>query len=227
MSSALPRRLARARLLDVGAHRRQRRLAHGDQPLLAPLAERDQVAGVEVDVAHPHLHQLGDAQPGRVQQLQHRGVARAARRAPIGRHHQAVDLVDGQVVGQLAPEARQIDVLGRIDGRDPLRLQELEQLAQRDQPPRLRPRRQLLLGQVDQEIEDVDRPDRVGGVDGAPGREVREPRQVAPVGFDSGRRQLPFDPQVVEELLDGHVDGGPHIWMVSPSFGPRKFLAPS
>ena len=41
--------------------------------------------------------------------------------------------------------------------------------------------------------------------DRASGGEVREPRQVTSVGLDRRRRQLPFDPQVVEELLDGQV----------------------
>jgi hypothetical protein len=63
----------------------------------------------------------------------------------------------------------------------------------------------LLLRQVHEEIEDVDRANRVGGGDSASGGEVREPRQIASVGLDRRRRQLPFDPQVVEELLDGQI----------------------
>ena len=82
----------------------------------------------------------------------------------------------------------------------------------------------LRLGQVNQEVEDVDRPHRVDGRDRAPGREVREARQVAAVGLDRRRRQLPLDPQVVEELLDGQVDGRPHASMLDPHPAVRKFL---
>ena len=51
----------------------------------------------------------------------------------IGGGQQAIHLLDAEELGQLAAEARQIDVLGRVGRADPLGLAELEQLSQRDQ----------------------------------------------------------------------------------------------
>ncbi len=217
-----PRKVARI-VCDVGADRFERHLADGDQPLLAPLADRHQVTGVEVDIAQPQLAELRDAQARGVQRLDHRAVTTAARRAPVGRRQQAVDLGDGQVVGELAPEARQVDVLRRIGGDDPLALEEPEQLAQRHQPPRLRARRQLALVEVHQKIEDVDRVDVVRAGDCPPAGEVSEAGEVAPVGLHRRGRQLPFDPQVIEELLDPDVQAGRHAFMLRPSDRQRKF----
>ena len=123
--------------------------------------------------------------------------------------------------GSLRPKrGRSTSSVGSI-GDDPLGLEELEQLAQRDQAPRLRARRQLALGQVDEEVEDVDRAHRGGAAHRAPGGEVREARQVAPVRLDGRRRQLALDPQVVEELLDALVQARRHAPMLDAT-GPRS-----
>ena len=94
----------------------------------------------------------------------------------------------------------------------------------RDQPARLRARRQLSLVEVNQKVEDVDGADGVGPHDGPSGSELGEARQVPPVCFDRGRGQLALDAKVVQELLDPHVQAGCHPPMVGRDARARKFL---
>ena len=197
--------------------------AHGHEALLAALAERHEVAGVEVHVAQAQLDELRHAQARGVQRLEHGGVARASGRRAIGRREQAVDFLDGEELGQLAAVARQVHLFGRVLRAQPLALEELEQLAQRDEPARLRARRELAVREEGEKIEHVDRAYGARLVHLALGGEAREERQVAPVGLDRRGRELALDPQVVEELLDLLVETSPHVPMFGPAARSRNF----
>ena len=88
----------RACQLDIAQDRRPRGLAHRHKSLLAAFANRTHDAAVEVDVFETQGAQLGDAQAGRIERLQHRAIAHAARVVFAWRAQKPVDLFRGQDV---------------------------------------------------------------------------------------------------------------------------------
>src|SRR2546429_8096116 len=77
-------------------------LPDGNDALLAALATHPDHARVRIDGADRQGDQLGYAQAARIQQLQHRLVARPRRVAGIRLCQQPIDLVDGEKVRQRA-----------------------------------------------------------------------------------------------------------------------------
>ena len=89
-------------------------------------------------------------------------------------------------------------------------LEESEELAQGHQRPSLGTGGQDVLGQRGQVFEDMDGANR-GELREFPGRsESGKGGQVMAIGCQRGHAQLALDPQVVEKLLDGNVEGEAH-----------------
>src|SRR5204862_8255504 len=102
---ALEQDLAAGAAVEV-LERAHRLLAERNEPLAIALAENADDALVQVDLPLAQVHELRDAQAGRVQHLQHGAVAVAERIAHQRRRQQRFDLLLGERAGQRAADLR-------------------------------------------------------------------------------------------------------------------------
>ena len=112
--------------------------ADGHQPLLVALAHHAQAALAEEEVLQAQPRELRHAQPARVEELQHGAVAQPLGGGGVDGGDDAVDLLHGEHVGELAPRLGRRDELGgrRVDAL--LEQHEVEEAAHAAQLPRLR-----------------------------------------------------------------------------------------
>jgi hypothetical protein len=134
----------------------------------------------------------------------------SARRASSRCGQQAIHLVQAEKDRQLAAEVRQVDLLGGIAVANALPAQEFEELALRHQGAGLRARREPLRGERGQVVEHVHRAHGAHVLDVAANQKAGQRRQIVAVGRQGRHRQLALDPQMVQELLDGEIDGQAH-----------------
>ena len=109
----------RARLGEIALQPRQRLLAERHQPLLGALAGDAQRAFDEAHVHRLQADQLADAQPARVDQLEHGAVAQAERPLDVGRGEQRLDLRLAERLrhAQRLPRARRACRVGSASSR--------------------------------------------------------------------------------------------------------------
>src|SRR6185436_16023543 len=106
-------------------------LADRDDPLLAPLADAGEVLLVQMQIRLAHTDELGDAQPGGIEQLDHRAVADAERRRYVRLRDQRVDLFTRQELRQRRPRAWRPQIVSRVAVEPPVDDQEAVEAAHR------------------------------------------------------------------------------------------------
>ena len=131
----------RPRFFEIGEDRLGGAVAERHDTLLGPLADRAQEPGVEHQVLYLDPDQFGDAKTGRVEQLEHSGIAQATGSAAIGSTEKSVDLRRLQRIWQRAPELGRLQVLRRVALQMTLGDEEAEETANARQPPSHRTRR--------------------------------------------------------------------------------------
>src|SRR5207237_8408173 len=77
-------------------------------------SQRSEKSGIEHDVFDFDANQLRDAKAGRVEELEHRTVAKTFRGCAVGRFEKRGDFVGVQRFWQRAPEFRVVEFLRRI-----------------------------------------------------------------------------------------------------------------
>ena len=102
------------------------RLAERHDPLLGALAQDQDGVGREVDVTEAQAAELPDPDPGRVQELEDRPVAKADRVDRVGAGQQAVDLARLEHHRQTLGPAGDSQTRGRVVGHEPSARQEPE-----------------------------------------------------------------------------------------------------
>ncbi len=188
--------------LDVPARGVDGDPAEGDDPLLRSLAHALEVGHVQIDVVQVQRHQLRHAQTRRVQQLQHRLVAQAGRRARIGHRQQALHFLHRQHLGQALLQFGRLEVDRRVLVNEAFAEQEVEKRPDRRQVARDGRRGLPLLLQVQEKAHNV-RPRRLLDALDALFLQVRgKGRQILAVRDQRVGRQPPFDAEVVDELVD-------------------------
>src|SRR5262249_11186224 len=95
-------------------------LAERHDPFLAALAERAQLPRREVHVLEVEPHQLRDAEPARVEELQERAVAAGERVLRVARGDDALRLTEGERARQRTLGLRARDGAGGIAREDAL-----------------------------------------------------------------------------------------------------------
>ena len=220
-----PERLARhRRAADAHEQHRRRLAAQQDgpavgqpaaQPGLRLVAERHEAFLVAL-AAHPdralaqvHLlgaqaHELGHAQPGGVEQLDHRLVAQPGRLAYVGRREQRFHFGLGERLRQRARQLRRVDQRGRV-GRDRAEPQaQPVEVAQRREQPRVAARVVALrepLGQVAEHVL-ARRGIEAGALPFQPGR----PRaQIGAVAGQRVLREAELAPRALEEIVHHRI----------------------
>ena len=114
----------------------RRLLAERHQALLRALAHRAHHASVEVHFEGLQRHQLGHAQPGGVEQLEHRAVAQAHGRGRVRRGEQRFDVRLRQRFREARRALGRIELERRIDLDAPLAQAVLVEALQRRHAPR-------------------------------------------------------------------------------------------
>jgi hypothetical protein len=127
---------------QVRAERVDRLRAERHDALLLPLAEDPHAPLAKVDVLEIQPRQLGHADAARVERLQDRPVAPAGLVVDETLAEERLALIDREVGGQPAGEARGPDLAGRIHAEAPAPDQEAEEAPERRQAPRDRRARQ-------------------------------------------------------------------------------------
>lgn len=97
--------------------------AERDQPFFAAFAEDPDETCGEVAGGRRQVHQFGDAEPGGVEEKEHRPIAVCQRRTDRGRGKQAVNFAGRQGLGQDLATPRQVDNGKRV-AFDVIRLQQ-------------------------------------------------------------------------------------------------------
>ena len=152
------------------------------------------------------MNQLGDAQPGGVQDLDERAIAQAARRRDIGLLDEPVDLFDAEKLRQRRPRARRLEIVGGICAEMLREHGEAVEASYGRDGARDRARRQPFIHQpVDEtfEIVAVQALKRLFERRG----EFSKPLEIAAVAFESVIGEAPFDAQVREIRIDEIVGG--------------------
>ena len=103
-------------LLQVAGQPCRGLVADRHEALLAALAEAGEVTALEVEVLLAETDHFRHAQPRRVEQLDQRAVAQAARLRDVRRAKQAIDFICRQEFRQRLPGSRRAHVGGRIVG---------------------------------------------------------------------------------------------------------------
>ena len=198
-----PRRAPRS---DPGRERLARRGGQRHHALLAALAGHPHVAAVQIEIAHVERRQLGDAQPGAIQQLEQRAVAQLDR-GGTGRDavDQAHALVDGQRARQAPGQARRRHPGGGVERAAPLAHQEAEERPQRGELAAER-RRTAAAVQAREKAAHVDAGRLIQ--DEALALMRRELAQVGQVGAPRVGREVALGPQ--EQLEGAQGLGGVH-----------------
>ena len=126
------KRLARVRLAmqklwphhaDIMLQITQRRASQGQHALLRALAHDNDVFHLQIHIFQRHINKLRHAHPRRIQNLQHRLIAIAVRRAKIRRIQQRINLRHAQHLGQMQAAVRRLQHLCRIAADIALRRQ--------------------------------------------------------------------------------------------------------
>jgi len=194
--------------LAPGAQRGRRRLAERRHSLLAPFADDAQGPPRQVEVGPVERDRLGDAQAGRVQQLEQGAVAPGEVGVALRRLEQRLDLSGAKMAGQ---------GLGRLGRRHPRRRiggELADPAGPAEEGLERRQRAPLALASdagagergdegADRERVDVARPHlRLRSAEEIAGEELVETLEVAAVGAQGvlGERALPFE--MVEEGVD-------------------------
>src|SRR5579885_1336039 len=185
----------------IGGKGRARRLAQRHEPLLAALAAHDEDALV-LEARERQRHQLGDAQPRRIEELDDAketgalGPAPAPRRGDERRH-----LLLAKELRQGPAEPRRIEDARRIVAAHALGEEEAVKLAERREPAGAGARRQAGARDASEVA-----PQRVGvgGLEGDArgGEETREIVEIVAVGGDGETRGAALGREHFEEGLD-------------------------
>jgi hypothetical protein len=190
----------RAGLLEIARDPHRRFVPDRDNPLLLPLPEGREVAGLEMQVLLAQRDELRDAQTGGVEQLDQRAVTHAPWRGGVGGPQQPLDVVARQELRQDLPRARRGQVERRILGEVLMQDEKSIKAADARDQPRHRPRRLALAHQrADVGFEFAPRQPLQGALlaRGKGG----EPGQVARVAFERMLGQPPLVPEMGQVLV--------------------------
>ena len=200
--------------LEVPHEPARGRLAERHEALLAALARDPENAVVHVHAVAGQTHDLRNAKPRSVEELEHRPIPQAEGTLRVGRLQERLDLVLTQGLRQRQTDAGILQVDRRVLRKFQMRGREGIEAANRRQGARRRARRQA----ARRKRPEVSRQIRAGrprGLEPPPGEKLAEGRQVALVGRHAGARESAFDGQVVEigrQVAVEEAAGGCRPW---------------
>ena len=152
------------------------------------------------------MNELGDPQPGGVQDLDQRAISEASRRRDVGLLDEPVDLFDGQKLRQRRPRAWRLEIVSRICGEMLREDGEAVEASHGRDRSRDRARRQAFVHQpVDETFEVV--PVQALKRLLERGGEFSKPLEIASVAFEGVIGEAPLDAQVREIRIDEIVGG--------------------
>ena len=176
-------------------------LSHGHQSLLVALADHPHQPLAQADMLGGEPHQLGDPQPGGVEQLEHRLVPQLQRVVHQGRLQQRLHLGFAQIRWQLFGELWPLQQHGGIVAAQLLPVEILIEAAQGRQETGRAAGRKLVVHPPGEVVLDVVQPRQQQGA-----ALLVEPEgelfQIGAIGADRVVGEPPLQPEGVEEWLD-------------------------
>ncbi len=153
-----------------------------------------------MQVAESQTEQLAHTEPGRVEELEHRGVAQPPRLAAVGCREHALHLGEAEDLRQSAPDPRSVEVRRRVVRAGAFQDEVGEEASHRDQPARGRARRAPLDPHLAQHLQQLLAVDllELGG----PRKRAFQSLEVGPVGGDRVGGQPTLGDEVVEVARD-------------------------
>ena len=154
-----------------------------------------------MEIREPYADELGDAQAGRVQQLDHRAIAQAERRGRVGLIEQPIHFIEREKLGQRRPRARRAQVVGGARADPSIEHEEAIEAADGGDAARNRSRREAagsLLAHERLERRAIERVERAACGGGIPS----ERGQIARVALERVIGQPALDAQMIQESVD-------------------------
>ncbi|MNZ78511.1 hypothetical protein D3C78_970880 [compost metagenome] len=178
-----------------------RLLPHGHQSLLVALAHHPHQPLAQADMLGGEPHQLGDPQPGGIEQLEHRLVPQLQRIVHQGRREQRIHLGLAEIRGQLLGQLGALQQHCRIVAAQFFPIQILIEAAQGREEAGRAARRKLLVHPPGEVVLDVVHPRQQQGATLAVEPEGKL-FQIRAIGADRIVGQPPLQPEGIEEGLD-------------------------
>jgi len=197
----------RASDAQIAFERRQGSATDRNHALLASLPGATKIARFTLNVFDAKADQLGDAQSGTVQHLEHGFIADAEGGRKVGLGQQAIHFLQGQKAGQALMDARGFQMLRGIVSNPLLGNRHAEEIAQRNQMARDTAAIEPLAIEVGEEIDNVSArniPERAS----APPDKVAKLGEVGAVSEVGVFREPLLHSKVSEEDPNGGIDTG-------------------